>query len=147
MIDTVLTNCSIIGLVDYARINVAVSVLSEVSNLLVLGIILLPLTLHILHRAGQKARIVTVINSVTFGMVALMLPPFLIINNMSSVDAYTSGPSFPNVATKFGTTYYLLYFVASLTGSIILFFAMMKAAGDIAITTVRTKEQRPSVQY
>jgi hypothetical protein len=117
-------------------VNVAVSVLSEFSNLLALGIILIPLTLHILHRAGQKTRIVTTINGCVLGVVALMMIPFLIVNNMSNVGSVSSGPSFPVVANKLRATYYLLYFVASTVGSLILFFALLKAAGDIAITTV-----------
>jgi hypothetical protein len=117
-------------------VNVAVSVLSEFSNLLALGIILLPLTLHILYRAGQKTSIVTIINSIVLGVVALVMIPFLIVSNMSNVGSISSGPSFPVVANKVGATYYLLYFVASVVGSVILFFALLKAAGDIAITTV-----------
>lgn len=124
----------------------AISVLSEFSNLLALGIILLPLTLHILNRAGQKTRIVTIINSVVLAIVALMMVPFLVVNNMSNVGSISSGPSFPDVANKLGATYYLLYLVASVVGSTILFFALLKAAGDIAITTVRKHKAMPRLR-
>lgn len=139
ILDTALTNCFIIGLDENTKLNVAVSILSEISNLLALGIILLPLTLHVLLRAGQKTRIVTIINGSVLGVVAVMMVPFLIINNMSNIGSISSGPSFPIVANRMGATYYLLYFVASLVGSLVLFFALLKAAGDTAITTVRKK--------
>lgn len=134
--DTVLFNCFIFGLVEYTSLNVALSVLSELSNLLALGIILMPLTLHILHRAGQKNKIVIIINGTALGAVALLMVPFLVLNNMSSVGSLSTSASFEHAAHTFAATYYTTYFAAAIVGFLLLFFSLVKAARDFAITLV-----------
>ncbi|QDS75269.1 hypothetical protein FKW77_000873 [Venturia effusa] len=134
ILDTVLFNCFIFGLVEYTSVNVALSVLSELSNLLALGIILIPLTLHILHRAGQNTKIVTVINGTFLGAVALLMVPFLVISNMSSLGSGSTRKPFDEAVHKFGATYYTVYFTAAIVGFLLLFFSLVKAARDFAIT-------------
>lgn len=139
--DTVLFNCFIFGLVEYTAVNVALSVLSELSNLLALGIILMPLTLHILHRAGQKTKIVTIINGTVLGTVALLMVPFLAISNMNSIGSESTRPSFESASHKLAATYYSVYFAAAIVGFLLLFFSLVKAARDFAITLVRDSKQ------
>ncbi|TLD37146.1 hypothetical protein E2P81_ATG03958 [Venturia nashicola] len=134
ILDTVLFNCFIFGLVEYTSLNVALSVLSELSNLLALGIILMPMTLHILHRAGQKNKIVIIINGTALGAVALLMVPFLVVNNMSSIGSESTNASFQDAAHTFAATYYTTYFVAAVIGFLLLFFSLVKAARDFAIT-------------
>lgn len=116
--------------------NVALSVLSELCNLLALGIILIPMTLHILHRAGQNKKIVTIINSSVLGAVTLLMVPFLVVNNMASIGSESTSSAFLEVAHKIGATYYSVYFAAAIVGFLLLFFSLVKAARDFAITLV-----------
>jgi hypothetical protein len=139
----ILSGCSLLPVYDYGNINIADSIFSELSALLSLGIILLPLTRHLLVRAGRIPTLAIKINSITFGVVVLLWIPQVVIDKylyltQLSSRYYFSNQTLSNASLKLDATYYFLYFVAATIGSFILIGALVKGSGKDLVGKVST---------
>lgn len=111
----------------------------QLTGLVLLAVILQPFTLYLLSRAGQNTRIVRLVNFCVLGIVALLLPPYLAIGSLFSLSPWIHNTMIPgvHVILDISTAYTCLFLFASALGAFFLLFALLKAVGDVALSSVR----------
>ena len=128
---------------DLVNINIADSILTELTVLLVLGIVLFPLTRHLLIRAGKSPTLPKAMYAISFTVVILVWVPNLILSNylysnQFGADSVAHYRTLLNASIKLEAAYYVLFFVAVTFGSLILIAALIKGSGKTLISKVST---------
>lgn len=131
-----LANCSVIN----GEITLVTSEITlQLAGLILLAVMLLPFTLCLLRRAGQNTRFVKTANTCVLAVVGLLLPPYLILGSLFSLSPWIDQSLHLDLRVILGlsTAYRVLYLFASAFGAALLVFALLKAVGDIALSSVR----------
>ena len=107
--------------------------------MLVLGIALLPFTLHLLQIAGQYTGVVRLVNLSVFGLVCALFVPTTVLYSLANlpvpIASRISHLAPPRVLMDLKATYYVLFIFAAAVGAVFILFALMKAAGDHSLAT------------
>jgi hypothetical protein len=129
-----LYDCFILSTKAAQIISVISGIAAELANVFILGIILLPFTLHLLRIAGKKTKIVQLVNLSLFALGAALFVPAMVLSSMRSFSAKTTSPLVSKtVANDVRAIYYLAYFAASAVGAIFILLALLNAVGDHAL--------------
>lgn len=112
----------------------------QLSGFILLVVILLPFTLSLLRQAGQNTRFVKIANTCILVAVGLLLLPYLVVGSLFSLSPWTHQTLHLDLRVIFGliAAYTALYLFASAFGAAFLFFALLKAVGDVALSSVRS---------
>jgi hypothetical protein len=140
IVATVLTSCSITTTKETAILVIVSTLLLRLAELALLAVVLLPFTMYLLDRAGQKTRFVKVANISVLSAVALFLPPYIVFASLSNLAPWIHPSLVPNthVNLALSAAYTCLLLFASAFGGALLLFALIKAVGDVALTPVRS---------
>jgi hypothetical protein len=135
-----LTDCAVTNLKESVIMSIASEVVLQLAALVLLAVLLLPFTLYLLTRAGQNTRFVRIANTAVLAIVALLLPPYLVIGSLFSLSPWIHNIRIPDfhVILDISTAYTCLFLFASVFGSAFLLFALIKAVGDVALSSVQT---------
>lgn len=114
-------------------------IILQLSGVILLAVILLPFTLYLLQQAGQNTGFVKIANTCILSAVGLLLPPYLVIESLFSLLPWTHQTFHLDLRVVLGLSaaYTALYLLASVFGVAFLFFALLKAVGDVALSSVR----------
>jgi hypothetical protein len=128
---TVLGSCFIVGTLSVAGVSVPASVASGIANLLLLGIVLVPLTRRLLQHGRHQTKIATLVNTIGLVLSTILFVPSIVLANMASIYRFTSGLDnssralVASLSVKFSLAFYTTYFVAALVGSLVLLYALL----------------------
>lgn len=97
----------------------------SITDLLVLGIILLCLTPYVLKRANQVTKVANYVNASIMAVVVALFVPFVIITSIVNYSSFISDDSYlqpiTTSALDIAAAYYLLLLCAAVCGAIVLF--------------------------
>ena len=110
----------------------------QLSGFILLVVILLPFTLSLLRQAGQNTTFVKIANTCILSLVGLLLPPYLVVGSLFGLSPWTHQTAYLDLRVILGVSaaYTALYLFASVFGAAFLLFALLKAVGDVALSSV-----------
>ena len=135
---TVLTSCSITTTKETAILVIVSTLFLRLAELALLAVVLLPYTMYLLDRAGQKTRFVKIANISVLSAVTLFLPPYMVFTSLSNLAPWIRPSLVPDVHVNLAlsTAFTCLLIFASAFGGALLLFALIKAVGDVALSSV-----------
>jgi hypothetical protein len=133
-----LTNCEVTDGKQSVILSVVAEIVLQLAGLLLLAVILLPFTFYLLGRAGQKTRVVGLVNKSVLVVVALLLPAYLVTGSLFSLSPWIHHVKLPgvHVILDISTTYTCVFLFGSVLGALLLLVSLLKTVGDIALPTV-----------
>jgi hypothetical protein len=136
---TVLGSCSSIGSLAISAMSVPASVASGSANIILLGIIALPLSQQLLFGTTSRRKLVYIVSIGGLSLTVCTFVPAVILSHTGSIARTSS--SFDdstrrvvvNIGIRISVAYYLVYFIIAVITALTMGYGSWKATSSILV--------------